>query len=117
MHLTQSGGSGSPISSRSVSKLMRLLAYFNISFNSLVVLKQIIQRRWNMFDPCCRRIQHFYPQFNADPSTLLSSTIRALVVSAQYSPRLQYILILIEFPLILQSSFHSAAYSAIGRKS
>ncbi|KIK53580.1 hypothetical protein GYMLUDRAFT_250285 [Collybiopsis luxurians FD-317 M1] len=60
---------------------------------------------------------HFYPEFNADPSTLLSSTIRALVVSAQYPPRLRYIFIIHEIALILQPPFLSSAYSGIGRKS
>ncbi|KIK53565.1 hypothetical protein GYMLUDRAFT_250269 [Collybiopsis luxurians FD-317 M1] len=74
------GGLGSPISSCSAK----------------VVLKQAIHRRRNVFDSSCLCIQHFYPEFDADPSTLLSSTIRALVVSAQYPPQLRYILVIIQ---------------------
>ncbi|KIK53562.1 hypothetical protein GYMLUDRAFT_250266 [Collybiopsis luxurians FD-317 M1] len=118
-HLTQSGGLASPISSHKIGAFIITCLFQRSRFllKPLVILRQVILRRRNMFDFSCLCIQHFYPEFNADPSTLLSSTIRALVVSAQYPPRLRYIHIIHEIPLILQRPFLSSAYSGIGRKS
>ncbi|KIK53575.1 hypothetical protein GYMLUDRAFT_927294 [Collybiopsis luxurians FD-317 M1] len=115
----QSGGMASRISSRSakVGAFTCLFQRSCFSLNSLVVLKQAIHRRRNVFDSSCRRIQHFYPEFNTDPLTLLSSTIRALVFSAQSPPRLRYILVIVEIPLILQRPSLLPADSRIGRKS
>ncbi|KIK53601.1 hypothetical protein GYMLUDRAFT_927518 [Collybiopsis luxurians FD-317 M1] len=115
----QSGGMASRISSRSakVGAFTSLFQRSCFSLNPLVELKQVIHRRQNMFDSSCLCIEHFYPEFNPDPSTLPSSTIRALVFSAQYPPWLRYILVIVEIPLILQWPFFSPADSRIGRKS
>ncbi|KIK50567.1 hypothetical protein GYMLUDRAFT_252862 [Collybiopsis luxurians FD-317 M1] len=66
---------------------------------------------WLSLSPQC-----LHSTFNTDSSTFLHSTIHILVLCTQYPPQLRYILVLIETPSILQSPFHSPAYSGIGRK-